>query len=179
MDIVMYNTVDAALEWAFVLIIVIASIFAVFKIEDAYQNRKARKRVFEGPFISRSDFEKNWICNEKDANGKTVKKGYKYTSSNGCYVIFVYHQPAEKCGYRNYDDVYVGQSLDINHRVHAHFRCMGNDSVASAIQRGKFLYVRLLPCIARDMNKCEKRYIKALNAIYSYNRTRGGGQRRY
>lgn len=175
-----FEVAMGALTNTLVVIFLICTVFMFIakKVEQA-RNRKARKEIFDGQFIPRIEFEKNWIRNEIDENGIVRKKGYKHTSCNGCYVIFVYHQPIEQCGCQSYDDVYVGQSLDIHHRVHMHFRGKGNSRVAFAIRRGKFLYVRFLPCVAKDMNKMEKRYIKALAATNSYNKTRGGGKRRY
>lgn len=137
-----------------------------------YQSdRKLRKKILSGNFISYKQFEKKWIIN------KAQETGYKYHDRPGCYIITIYdRQPYGN--WKKYKNIYIGQSVHIYQRVHNHFTGKGKGDVYADIKRGKYVYVRFLFCSEKWMNTWEKRLIKAFHATDSYNETGGGGKRR-
>jgi len=80
--------------------------------------------------------------------------------------------------FMDYENIYVGQSVNVCKRVHTHFNGKGNGDVYADIKYGKKVYVRIVPCGKERLNIVEKELIRAFNATNSYNNTQGGGKKR-
>lgn len=97
----------------------------------------------------------------------------------GCYVISIYDKkPSDKdvrqC--KNYDEIYIGQSINVYRRVRNHLTGHGNGDVYADLKYGKFVYVRFVFCSKAHLNRIEKDLISRFNATKSYNRTGGGAK---
>lgn len=144
-----------------------------------YQTRKRRKireSIFDGHFLPEKTFERNWIVG--GSRGKKGLTGYKYEDGPGCYVILIFNHPVADNDYANYDDVYIGQSVNVCKRVHNHFNGKGNGDVYADVRNGKYAYVQFQRCQKSQMNALEKSLIDAFHATASYNNTKGGGTAR-
>jgi hypothetical protein len=128
-------------------------------------------------FIYYEDFESRWIISS--GRGKYgTSNGFKYQDGPGCYVITVYSHPVTDDNWNNYEDIYIGQSVNVCQRVHNHFNGKGNGDVYADIKYGKYVYVHFVMCQESEMNDVEKRLIRAFNATKSYNKTCGGSAKR-
>jgi len=136
------------------------------------QNEKVRNNIFKGEFIYYKNFEMNWITSRYGNKGVS---GYKCNDTSGCYVILIFGNIVENEKYDNFDNVYIGQSINICKRVHSHFTGKGKGDIYADIKYGKEAYVQFIPSPIEDMNKLEKELIRSFNAQTSYNNTRGGG----
>lgn len=145
----------------------------VYFIWVAKKNAEIRNNVALGKFIYYEDFEKNWITAK---SGKKGVAGYKYNDGPGCYVIVIFDDWVYDGDFRNYDNIYIGQSVNVCKRVHNHFTGKGKGDVYADIKYGKKAYVRFVPCKKELMNKVEKDLIRAFRATDSYNNTRGGAR---
>lgn len=124
----------------------------------------------QGRWMSREEFLEDWIVDRK------TQKGYKYQDEPGCYVIASYERPLKSSDQiRNYQNVYVGQSLRVYHRIFSHFSGRGNGEVYSDIRDGLYVYVRVVLCREKKLNEMERRLIQVYHATKSYNKTEGGG----
>ncbi len=108
-------------------------------------------------------------------------KYYYRKQDSGCYVITIYnHKPADatvrRC--KRFSSIYVGQSVNVYKRVRNHLTGHGNGDVYADVRENKWVYVRLIPCEEKDMNKLEKSLISLFNATKYYNKTCGGSARR-
>lgn len=140
-----------------------------------HKNKRIRHTIASGEFIYYADFEKNWISAKY---GKKGVAGYKYNDTPGCYVITIFSDPVTDGNFFNYENIYIGQSVNVCQRVHNHFNGKGKGDVYADIKYGKYAYVRIVPCRKEQMNQMEKDLIRAFNATASYNVTKGGGIRR-
>ncbi len=134
---------------------------------------RLRKKIRSGRFIRYTDFEENWRTEADDGS----KTGYKYNDFSGCYVIMLFEKKVHFGRFRNYDNIYIGQSVNVCQRVHNHFSGKGKGDVYADIKYGMEAYVRIIPCRINKLNKTEKKLIEAFAATSSYNRTRGGANR--
>lgn len=122
-----------------------------------------------GKWIYYQDFLNDWIVDSRRG------KGLKYHDRPGCYVITVYDNPLKSFDeVMNYENVYVGQSVNVYQRVHNHFSARGNGNVYGDIKDGKYVYVKIFPCREKELNDREKSLIGAYHAMAGYNRTGGG-----
>ena len=137
--------------------------------------QKLKKTVTDNTFIYYKDFEKNWIVEGKDGQ---KPYGYKYLDDSGCYIITVYDRFVGDGNYWNYENIYIGQSVDVCQRVHDHFNGKGKGDIYADIKYGKHVYVQLILCGEKKMNALEKRLIRLFDATKSYNETKGGGKQR-
>ena len=135
-------------------------------------NARLRKRIRSGRFIHYTDFENNWITD--DVDGELT--GYKYNDFSGCYVIMIFEKKVHFNRFKNYENIYIGQSVNVCQRVHNHFSGKGKGDVYADIKYGMEAYVRIIPCKVKKLNKMEKKLIEAFNATESYNKTRGGAK---
>lgn len=126
------------------------------------------KSLFEHGFISCEDYMDGWIVDKK------TKQGYFYNHSAGVYVILIYNKRTLKKTLRNYENVYVGQSIWVENRVHNHFIGKGNGDVYADVKYGKKVFVKIIYCEREKMNAIEKRLIDKYDATSSYNGTSGG-----
>ncbi len=139
------------------------------------RKRKIRRTVRKMEFISSTEFEKNWIT---DKSGNKSTDGYKCIDGSGCYVILVFSSPVRGRSFSGYENIYIGQSLNVCQRVHNHFNGKGNGNIFADIREGKSVYVQLMMCRKKEMNDLEKQLIEAFDATKSYNVTKGGGKKR-
>lgn len=123
-------------------------------------------------FISEEEFMKDWIT---EMDGRKCISGYKAHEFSGCYVILIFESPVTDGCYLGYDDIYIGQSVNVTKRVHQHFSGKGNGDVYADIKYGKSVYVLLVPCEREEMNDLEKALISEFESTDSYNATSGGG----
>lgn len=140
------------------------------------KRKEIRESIFGGHFISVEEFEKNWMIG--GTRGKQGMTGYKYEDGPGCYVILIFDHPVTDDNFTSYDNVYIGQSVNVCQRVHSHFTGKGNGDVYADVRNGKYVYVQFRRCEKEEMNSLEKSLIDAFSATDSYNNTRGGGTRR-
>lgn len=139
------------------------------------KNAELRKSILSGKFISLNDFESRWIEDYPRAKRGRGHIGYKYNDTAGCYVILIFAENPNEV-FSNYENSYIGQSVNICQRVHNHFNGKGNGDVYADRKFGKRLYVQFLPCARKDMNDLEKSLIAAFDSTASYNKTSGGSR---
>lgn len=153
--------------------IVLVALFAVFLVTFPHRReRRVQRTAKNQKIISADQFEKDWILDEKK------RLGYKYEVFPGCYVIFIFDKPVRGGNYTSYDDIYIGQSVNVTRRVHGHLTGKGKGDVYADIKYGRYAYVELIPCERDEMNELEKALIEVFHSTESYNDTQGGGQDR-
>ena len=135
-----------------------------------------RESAYKEEFIPSAQFERDWIVG--GSRGRSAFTGYKYEDGPGCYIILIFDSPVEDGDYSGYENVYIGQSVNVCQRVHNHFNGKGNGDVYADVRNGKSVYVQFKRCDKADMNRIEKELIDAFDATSSYNNTRGGGVKR-
>lgn len=131
---------------------------------------RLRRKVKKGGFVLRDKFEEDWIIDEK------AKLGHKYNDFSGCYVILIFDKPVRGKRFWGWENIYVGQSVNVCQRVHNHFNGKGNGDVYADIKYGKYAYVRIVPVKAKRLNEMEVALIEAFSATDSYNKTKGGAK---
>ena len=134
------------------------------------KNARLRRRIRRGGFIHSTDFEERWIVSEREMTG------YKYADFSGCYVIMIFDKPVRGKRFYGYENIYIGQSINVLQRVHNHFGGKGKGDVYADIKYGKQAYVRIVPCKAKRLNDMETALIEAFSATDSYNKTKGGAK---
>lgn len=127
--------------------------------------------IVNNRFVYWEDYERNWIS---EKSGNKAIDGYKLREQSGCYVILVFNHWVHFGNFTRYRDVYVGQSLYMNSRVHDHLNGNGNGDVYADVKYNKKVYVKLIPCKKEKMNSLERKLIKKYDATSSYNVTKGG-----
>ena len=158
--------------WLIVALCVLVLIWICVHNSRRVTAARLRKRIRSGRFIHYTDFEENWRTEDADGN----RTGYKYNDFSGCYVIMIFEKKVHFGRFKGYDNIYIGQSVNVCQRVHNHFCGKGKGDVYADIKYGMEAYVRIIPCKVKKLNKTEKRLIEAFNATESYNRTRGGAK---
>ena len=151
-------------------------LFLIVFIESRIKNRLKRK-IYSGKFLYYKDFENKWIISD-DSETSDGPAGFKYTDGPGCYVITIYKRPVRGKKWDDYENIYIGQSVNIFKRVHNHFNGKGNGDVYADIKYGKYVYVRFIRCKKEEMNDLERNLISAFDATSSYNKTKGGSTKR-
>lgn len=146
----------AAILAAIILLLVIRRLTRPLpeKIESMIRRRK---------YMSQEDFFKSWEQDKKDFPG--------------CYVVLIYDK---RLIFKpmNYDDIYVGQSVNVRRRVFSHLKGHGNGNVYYGLRSGCRIYVLIRKCSKKKLNRNEKALIEYFDATSSLNMTRGGGARR-
>lgn len=104
---------------------------------------------------------------------------YRSIDRPGCYIILIYRRrplrhTAQKC--KRYNEVYIGQSVNMHKRVYNHLTGHGNGDVYADVKYGRHVYVKFIPCIIEQLNIYEKGLIDEFEATNSYNRTKGGAK---
>lgn len=135
-------------------------------------NARLRRKMRRGGFMHYTKFEQDWIIDRRD----NAQAGYKYNDRPGCYIIMIFDKPVHGKRFRNYENIYIGQSVNVCQRVHNHFNGKGNGDVYADIKYGKEAYVRIVPCKAKRLNDMETALIEAFSATDSYNKTKGGAK---
>ncbi len=131
---------------------------------------RLRKKVKKGGFTFWEKFEEKWIISEKE------RLGYKYNDFSGCYIILIFDKPIHGKRFGNWENIYIGQSVNVCQRVHNHFNGKGKGDVYADIKYGKYAYVRIVPVKPKRLNDMETALIAAFSATDSYNKTKGGAK---
>lgn len=152
-------------------LLLVAAGFFLLRNTRRVANARLRRKVRRGGFISSTDFEKNWII-----SGGETPVGYKYADFPGCYVIMIFASPVRGKRFYNYENIYIGQSVNVCQRVHNHFNGKGKGDIYADIKYGKYAYVRIVPVKAKRLNDMETALIDAFSATDSYNKTKGGAK---
>ena len=95
----------------------------------------------------------------------------------GCYVVLIYEKRLI-INPMNYDDIYVGQSVNVRKRVFSHVMGRGNGNVYYGYRSGYKMYVIIRKCRKKKLNKAEIDLINYFGATDSINMTRGGAAKR-
>lgn len=74
---------------------------------------------------------------------------YRPIDKPGCYIILIYkrrplYHTVQKC--KRYNEVYVGQSVNMYKRVYNHLTGHGNGDVYADVKYGKYVYVKFIAC---------------------------------
>ena len=125
--------------------------------------KKVEKKIKHKQYISDKDFFNSW---EKD------KSDYP-----GCYVILIYDKKVI-FNPMNYDDIYVGQSVNVRKRVFNHLMGHGNGDVYYGLKSGCKVYIVIQKCSKKKLNESEIDLIEYFEATQSLNVTRGGATKR-
>ncbi len=158
-------------------ILLIAALFLLtvlwIKARNTPKAKRARlrKKVKKSGFVYWEKFEENWIIDEKK------RLGYKYSDFSGCYVILIFEKPVRGKRFWGWNNIYVGQSVNVCRRVHNHFTGKGKGDVYADIKYGKYAYVRMIPVKPKRLNDMEIALIDAFSATDSYNKTKGGAKK--
>lgn len=134
------------------------------------KNVRLRRKIRRGGFTHWTRFEENWIIDEKE------RTGCKYNDFPGCYVIMIFDKPVRFGRFYGWENIYIGQSINVCQRVHNHFNGKGKGDVYADIKYGKEAYVRIVPVKAKRLNDMETSLIEAFSATESYNKTKGGAK---
>ena len=132
---------------------------------------RLRRTVKKGEFTFWEKFEDGWIVSEKE------RTGLKYNDFSGCYVILIFAKPVRGRRFSRWENIYIGQSVNVCQRVHNHFNGKGNGNVYADVRDGKYVYVRLIPVKQKRLNDMETALIEAFSATESYNKTKGGARK--
>ena len=125
-----------------------------------------RRKAKRAKPISCEDFLENWDT-------------YRQNDKPGCYIILIYKRHPFKSTVqksKRYNDVYIGQSVNMHKRVYNHVTGHGNGDVYADVKYGKHVYIKFVPCTTDQLNIYEKGLIDEFNATESYNRTKGGAK---
>ena len=97
---------------------------------------------------------------------------------SGIYVLLFYAEDPSRTGKgEKYDDIYVGQSLNVYTRVKEHLECRSHlKKVQTLLNEGCYVYARVYECEESELNFYEKYCIMYWEATQSLNTTRGGGK---
>ena len=124
---------------------------------------RIESRIRRRRYMSQEDFFRSWARYKNDFPG--------------CYVVLIYDKRLV-FNPMNYDDIYVGQSVNVRKRVFSHLKGHGNGDVYYGLRSGCKIYVIITKCSRKKLNRTEKELIGHFNATSSLNMTRGGSARR-
>ena len=125
--------------------------------------KKVEKRIRKREYMSMEEFFDSWKKSKADFPG--------------CYVVLIYDKKLI-VNPMNFDDIYVGQSVNVRQRVFSHFKGHGNGDVYYGLKSGCRVYVIIEKCSKKKLNQAEKELIRYFDATTSLNATRGGSARR-
>ena len=125
--------------------------------------KKVEKRIRKRKYMSREEFLSSWKSSKEDFPG--------------CYVVLIYDKKLI-VNPMNYDDIYIGQSVNVRQRVFSHFKGHGNGDVYYGLKSGCKVFVVIEKCSRKKLNKAEKELIGYFDATSSLNVTKGGSARR-
>lgn len=151
-----------------IIFICVGVAFIVSLIVSILRHRSSHRKKDDSGFIYFEDYLNDWVIDKK------TKQGYYYKHSAGCYVILIFDKFVKNGRYDKYRDVYVGQSIWVENRVHNHFIGKGNGDVYADVKYGKKVYVKIIYCDREEMNAIERQLIEKYDATNSYNGTLGG-----
>ena len=152
-----------------IIIIIIGAVLALIMIILIIRRiarpvtKKVEKRIRKRKYMSREEFMASWKSDREDFPG--------------CYVVLIYDKKLI-VNPMNYDDIYIGQSVNVRQRVFSHFKGHGNGDVYYGLKSGCKVFVIIEKCSRKKLNKAEKELIGYFDATSSLNVTRGGSARR-
>lgn len=126
-------------------------------------SKKIEHRIRRRKYISQERFFASWKDDKKDFPG--------------CYVILIYDRKLILHPL-HYDDIYVGQSVNVRRRVFSHLMGHGNGNVYYGLKSGCKVYVLIQKCRKKKLNQAEKELIAYFHATSSLNMTKGGAPKR-
>ena len=169
-DLTQNQTINIILLLTVFLVVFCGSLIVLNSISIHRKKKKNRELIYSGNFLYYKEFEENWIISRGS--------GLKYEDGPGCYVITIYNHPVTDGNFSNYDNIYIGQSVNVFKRVHDHIKGKGNGDVYADIKYGKQVYIRFVRCKKESLNSVEKNLIASFNSTASYNKTKGGAKKR-
>lgn len=125
--------------------------------------KRIEKMIRKKQFVSQEDFFASWKESKEDFPG--------------CYVILIYDKKLI-FNSMNYDDIYVGQSVNVRKRVFSHLMGHGNGNVYYGLKSGCKVYVIIAKCKRKKLNVYERELIEYFHATMSLNMTKGGAAKR-
>lgn len=125
--------------------------------------RKMVSRIRRRRYISKERFLESWSQNKEDYPG--------------CYIILIYDKKLI-VNPMHYDDIYVGQSVNVRRRVFQHLKGHGNGDVYYGLRSGCKVFILIAKCRRKKLNQYEKELIAFFDATSSINMTAGGSARR-
>ena len=142
-----------------------AAIILILLLKKALQPlpKRIESKIRRRKYMSQEDFFRSWQEDKKDFPG--------------CYVVLIYDKRIV-FNPMNYDDIYVGQSVNVRKRVFSHLKGHGNGDVYYGLRSGCRIFVIIAKCSRRKLNRNEKELISYFNATSSLNMTGGGSARR-
>lgn len=125
--------------------------------------KRIAEKIRRKAYISAEDFLEQWKVDKQDFPG--------------CYVMLIYDKKLI-FNPMNYDDIYVGQSLNVRKRVFSHICGRGNGNVYYGLKSGCRVYVIIEKCRKKKLNAAEIDLIRYFKSTDSLNKTKGGAARR-
>ncbi len=125
--------------------------------------KKIEAKIKRKEYVRMEDFFESWKEDKRDFPG--------------CYVVLIYDRKII-LNPMNYDDIYVGQSIHVRHRVFSHLKGHGNGDVYYGLKSGCRVYIVIQKCRKKKLNLAEKELISYFRATDSLNMTRGGAVQR-
>lgn len=161
------QTIHSSITPGFLIIAacIVAAILLMIVIRQAARPlpKKMEAKIRHRKYISIEEFFQSW---------KESKEDYP-----GCYVILIYDKKLI-FNPMHYDDIYVGQSVNVRKRVVSHLMGHGNGNVYFGLKSGYKVYIIITKCRRKKLNQAEKDLIEYFHATSSLNMTRGGAPRR-
>ena len=153
--------ISAHSQWVIVAAAAVAVVIVILLIRSLTRplSQKIEKKIRRKEYISKEEFFVSWKENKEDYPG--------------CYVILIYDKKLI-LNPMHYDDIYVGQSVNVRKRVFSHLMGHGNGNVYYGLKSGCRVYVIIIKCRRKKLNQAEKELIDYFDATASLNMTRGG-----
>ena len=144
------------------LIVLIIVIIIIVRLKTPVYKR-IESRIKHRDYISIEDFFESWKKDKSDFPG--------------CYVVLIYDRKLV-INPMNYDDIYIGQSVNVRKRVFNHLKGHGNGDVYYGLKSGCKVYIVIEKCRKKKLNSAEKELISYYHATESLNMTSGGALKR-
>ena len=151
--------------WFLIGLGVLAAVILVLLILHAVRplSKRMETKIRKRRYIRIDDFLESWRLDKSDFPG--------------CYVILIYDRKLI-LNPMHYDDIYVGQSVNVRKRVFSHLMGHGNGNVYYSLKSGCKVYVLIEKCSRKKLNRNEIDLINYFQATESLNMTRGGAAKR-
>lgn len=144
-----------------ILVLLLLTVFLVRIFRPLPQRIEAKIR--RKKYISADQFLDSWKKDKSDFPG--------------CYVVLIYDKKLI-LNPLHYDDIYIGQSVNVRKRVFSHLMGRGNGNVYYGLKSGCRTYVIIEKCRKKKLNQAEIDLIRYFRATDSLNMTRGGAAKR-
>lgn len=136
---------------------------------DASKNKKAQieahQKIIEhaAGSLTASQFLKN-----KSEHNLLTGNENSYLNNSGCYIFLTLKKTNSK-NLANYQEVYVGSSLNMGSSIEDEIIGKGNPDVYADIKYKQNVYILFYPCEEADLERMKESLIVALDADESYN----------